>query len=279
MLESAEDAATAAVLSLLLEVSGNPKSGNVDREHDFEDMRYEDFLASAAAAFPAFLMAAKGYGIGECIYKAVERSVRWQSAGNVHFGAFLLLVPLASAWGKGMEGVAARAVEKLKSTSVEDSLLVLKAFRLVKPRVLKTERLSLESDEVAEVIASEGLNLYDWMMLAPRENLIARELVSGYRISLMGARMLMSFGDAREAVVRTYHLLLSKFPDPLVISKAGRRAAEEVMELAAKAVEIGTMDAFRKLDDELVRRRLNPGTIADLTASSIYLAFCEGWRV
>jgi len=46
MFKSPEEAAISGVLSMLLEVSANPKSGNVDRGHDFPDMRYEDFLVS-----------------------------------------------------------------------------------------------------------------------------------------------------------------------------------------------------------------------------------------
>ena len=60
MFESAEDSATAGVLSLLLEVSGNPKAGNVDREHNFHDLRFEHFLASASAVYPVFLKTAIG---------------------------------------------------------------------------------------------------------------------------------------------------------------------------------------------------------------------------
>ncbi|OYT67302.1 hypothetical protein B6V00_01215 [ANME-1 cluster archaeon ex4572_4] len=38
-------------------------------------------------------------GVGELVRRAVEESVAWQSGGNTHFGALLLLVPLAVAAG------------------------------------------------------------------------------------------------------------------------------------------------------------------------------------
>jgi len=38
------------------------------------------------------------------------------------------------------------------------------------------------------------------------------------------------------------------------------------------------IDIVRKFDYELLAKRINPGSIADLTASSIYLALREGLK-
>ena len=43
---------------MLLEVSATPKPGNIDRDHDFDDTKYEHFLASAISAGPIFERAA-----------------------------------------------------------------------------------------------------------------------------------------------------------------------------------------------------------------------------
>ncbi|MET1124503.1 MAG: triphosphoribosyl-dephospho-CoA synthase [Archaeoglobaceae archaeon] len=273
-MRSAEDAAIAATLSLLLEVSGDPKSGNVDRRHDIEGLRYEDFLASAAAAFPAFLNAANTAKIGDSVLYAVKKSLEWQRAGNVHFGAFLLLVPLVTGWrGESKEEVAEIALKNLKSTGVEDSLKVLEAFRISGARVLETRELSLRSEETARQLLERRMNLYDWMKLAPEENLIARELTEGFRISLEAAEKLKRH-DSRGIVV-VYHELLAKYPDPLVAAKFGKERSLEVCEIAKKALESG---AFEELDERLVREGVNPGTIADITAAAIFLAICDGWR-
>ncbi|MGZ7132554.1 MAG: triphosphoribosyl-dephospho-CoA synthase, partial [Halobacteriota archaeon] len=61
-----------AELAMLLEVSATPKPGNVDRTHDFEDVTYEHFLASAVGTFPVFKKAASArHGIGGLILDAV----------------------------------------------------------------------------------------------------------------------------------------------------------------------------------------------------------------
>ncbi len=276
---SGREAAVAATLALLLEVSGNPKAGNVDREHDFEDLRYEHFLASAAGAFPVFLEVSVSRKVGEGIYNAVVESRKWHTATNVHFGAFLLLVPLIAAWDKGgKKEMAAGAVDVLKKTSYEDSLLVLKAFRMSEARVVEAAKMDLSDDETERRIVEERINLYEWMKMAPEENLIAKELIGGYRISLEGAELLMSLeGDVNERIVLLYHTLLSRYPDPLVMAKKGRDYAVGVMEMARKVLE-GDM-SIEELDRKLIEDGANPGTIADLTASSIYFALIEGWKV
>ncbi|WP_202320616.1 triphosphoribosyl-dephospho-CoA synthase [Archaeoglobus neptunius] len=280
MLRRPSDAATAACLSLLLEVSGNPKAGNVDREHNFEDLRYEQFLASSVGAYPAFLEVAEGkMGIGEGILMAVRESMKWHRAENVHFGAFLLLVPLVSAWRAGdKDGMANVAVENLKRTDYEDSLRVLDAFKLAKARVIGAEKMNLQSSGTEREIAESGVNIYGWMKLAPGENLIAKELTDGYPISLAGADFILSSDkDPNETIVSLYHSLLSRYPDPLIIAKKGFDYAKKIMEYSKNAA--GSPDKIRALDERLLKDGANPGTIADLTASSIYLAIVEGWRV
>lgn len=279
MPKSPEESAVFAVLSLLLEVSANPKAGNVDREHNFEDLSYEHFLVSASSAFPFFLKTAKYKKL--YISQAVEASRELGLKTNVHFGAFLLLFPLVAVWeAKNSADNALKALEFLKKTTSRDSLNIFKAYQLCKPRVLKAESLSLSEQATLTRIAKEKLNVYDWMKLSPKENLIASELLSGYPISLSGANFILSSEHGvNETIVLLYHKLLSEHLDSLIIAKKGLEVAKEVMGLARKAFDSGSFEEFRKLDDFLIKARINPGTIADLVASSIYLALVEGWKV
>ncbi|MCS7143639.1 MAG: triphosphoribosyl-dephospho-CoA synthase [Archaeoglobaceae archaeon] len=278
MFKNPEDSAISAVLALSLEVSGNPKAGNVDREHDFEDLKYEDFLISAITAFPYFLKTAKKgeMYLSEAIAKGREYGVKT----NVHFGAFLLLFPLVTAWrSENCEVAGKNATEFLKNTSHLESLRILKAFQLCNPRVLKTGEMSLESKRTEMEIIKRKINVYEWMKLAPKENLIAFELLNEYKISVEGAKFLLDLKKERnESVVLLYHKLLASYPDTLIVAKRGMEMAIEVMKLARKVLEKNDPMEFRKLDDFLLKDDLNPGTIADLTASSIYLALLEGWK-
>lgn len=278
MFNSPEEAASSGVLSMLLEVSANPKSGNVDREHDFPDMRYEDFLVSSSASFPVFLRTAKREGnIGTLIFEAVRNSFE-RTGKNIHFGSFILMIPLIYCWEGGAKEISSNAVYELKKTNVEDSLALLNAFKISNPRIIDTNDLSLKDEGTGDIIVKNNLNLYKWMQRAPEDNLIAKEVVEGYRISMKGMELIFDFhtGDINSAIVRTYHVLLSEFRDPLVVSKFGKEVADEVMDRARIAFSTGN---FKGLDEEFIRRGINPGTIADITTSSIYLALAEGLRV
>ena len=85
-----------AELALLLEVTGTPKPGNVDRHRDFEDLRFEQFAAGAVGAREGLARAARGAPIGEAFETAVAGMSR-QTGGNTQFGCLLLLVPLVAA--------------------------------------------------------------------------------------------------------------------------------------------------------------------------------------
>ena len=55
--------AQCAVLAMLFELSSSPKPGNVDRCHDFSDIGFHHFLASAVSSYPVFRKAAMGQGV------------------------------------------------------------------------------------------------------------------------------------------------------------------------------------------------------------------------
>jgi triphosphoribosyl-dephospho-CoA synthase len=288
MFRDEEDAATAAVLAMLLEVSAEPKAGNVDRSHSYPDLRYEHFLASSAASYPVFLEATKTKRKqGELVLKAIENTMEWHRAQNVHFGAFLLLVPLLNVWdSKSKEEACINATENLKKSSHFDSLNILRAFKLSSARVMNAGKLDLTSDRTEFEIEERRINLFRWMKMAPRENLIARELTENYRISLLGANKICeSFkdhGDINLAVLKCYYSLLSEYRDPLIIAKFGEGVAAEVSRRASEINRVISDPSanfkIQEFDDDLVKRGINPGTIADLTISSIYLALMDGLR-
>lgn len=280
MFEKAEDAATGAVASLLLEVSSNPKPGNVDRDHDLPDLRYEHFIMSSVSSYPIFLEIAKGKrGFGEGVLDLIKNSMRWHKAENVHFGAFLLLTPLVYSWGN-VEG-AKRFIEE---ADYEDSLRIKRAFDLSKARVMETDKLSLKGD-VEEELKKGRIGVLEWMKKAPKENFIAAELVNGYELSVRGKKLIFKnfdrFGDPNRAIVLTFVTFLSELIDPLIIAKKGIQVAEEVRNLAKSYLdffeETGNFSVFYELDERILRRGVNPGSVADLVVSSIYLALSEGW--
>ena len=280
MFENAVDAAIAAVSSLLLEVSSNPKPGNVDRDHNFPDLRYEHFIMSSVSSYPIFLdIGMRKKSFGEGVLELIKNSMKWHKAENVHFGAFLLLTPLVHSWGD-IEG-AKRFIEE---ADYRDSLLIKKAFELSRARVMETKELSLK-DRVEDEIVQKRIGVREWMERAPKENFIAAELVNGYELSIRGSRLIFDyfkrFRDPNKAIVLTYITFLSELLDPLIIAKKGIHLAKKVRNLARSSLEFfnetGNFAVFYELDTKILKMSVNPGSVADLVISSIYLSLSEGW--
>src|SRR5829696_7845 len=92
------DIAAAAQLACLLEASA-AKPGNVSPGRHFADVRYEHFLASAAAIGPAFIDAGTG-SVGATVLRAAKATTQW-TRSNTNLGIVLLLAPLAKAATSG----------------------------------------------------------------------------------------------------------------------------------------------------------------------------------
>src|SRR6266508_4948225 len=91
---SGREVAPLAQLACVLEASA-PKPGNVSPGRPFEDLRYEDFVASALAIGPAFEDAG-AQPVGRTIRAAIESTLEW-APSNTNLGIVLLLAPLARA--------------------------------------------------------------------------------------------------------------------------------------------------------------------------------------
>ena len=278
------DVASAVQLACLLEVAA-PKPGNVSPGRAFGDMRYEDFLASAAAIGPAFLHADQ-QGLGATILAAVEATRRW-TAANTNLGLVLLLAPLAHGVLRKGDGPLRDAVRRvLESTTVDDARLAYRAIRLAAPGGLGTT-------DRQDVAGEPDIPLRDAMGLAAGRDAVASEYASGFAITFdIGAPALTAALDANlewpDAAVETSLTILAHHRDTLIERKLGRDASDAVSREAAEVLASGGMrtDAGRKrlaqfdtgLRDRTNRR--NPGTTADLTAAALFVVIIErGLRV
>jgi triphosphoribosyl-dephospho-CoA synthase len=302
-----------ASLAALLEVSAYPKPGNVHRTRDFQDTKYEHFLAGSVALGGAMgKLAMKGYeaengerswdaiGLGEGILEAITDSLSWQNGGNVNLGVVLLFAPLAATAGSVLVRHGEITVQKLRekvelvtlSTTPEDTVLVYKAIRMsMTPNVLgEVEKLDVYDDSASYEIVEKGMTLIDVFRLCSDRDLICREWTSGFKVTfeegyihLAGA---LASGVMNSAIVDAFLLILSKNPDSLIIRKSGETKAVEVSAKAQIILELGGCgseagrEALGLFDEELSQAEgfLNPGTTADLTASSLFVALLEGWR-
>jgi triphosphoribosyl-dephospho-CoA synthase len=278
-------------LSMLLELSSSPKPGNVDRCHDFEDIGFQDFLISAVSSYPILRKAASGrYGVGRLILEAVESWKSWSLPGNTHFGSITLLVPLASATAISSPdlGDLKPALDRvLKSTTIDDSVDFYKAFGLAGARVADVEEFSLKSEKSQDLVRREGKTLIELMRLSQGHDLIAREWSTCYQRSFHISEILSrNVGDLglNCGVVKTYIQALAEEEDSLIMAKFGREKAAEIKSFAREALrgDVQRENLIKKaadLDKILISEDLNPGSTADLIASSLFISLLRGLRV
>lgn len=274
--------ATAAQFACLVEASA-AKPGNVSPGRPFRDMRYEDFLASAAAIGPAFL-AAGTQPVGRTIRHAIEATRRFTQA-NTNLGIVLLLAPLARAAALARPGEALRdAVRRvLSATTVEDAAEAYHAIRLAAPG-------GMGEVSEADIAREPAITLLEAMRLAVDRDAIASEWAHGFPVTFdVGApaiRRARAEGLGwEEAATEGFLSLLAHQPDTLISRKLGMDAAAQVQASARELIATtarGTREraeALARLDaglrDEANRR--NPGTTADLTAASLFVVIIQSY--
>ena len=275
-----------AQLALLLEVSGTPKPGNVDRHRDLDDLRFEQFMAGAVGARRGLQAAADGESVGDAFKTAVD-GMSTQTGGNTQFGCLLLLVPLIKATAE--ESLTPAGVQAVvESTTVEDAVDFYTAFEVVDVAVddppSEADALDVRrGSEAAETLRERELTLYDIMALSadPAGRVgdgNAREWISGFKRTFRAADALLAdSGPVGDRTARVFLELLAEEPDTLVAINHGEDVAREVSARAA-AVD-GDLAAADALADEFVAAGYNPGTTADITAAALFVALQRGLSV
>ncbi len=306
-----EDIARAAQLASALEVSGYPKPGNVHRTADLKEMTFEHFISSSIAIGSVMLdVAKKGFragkgeiktvdiGVGGVIKSAIENTMKWQKDGNTNLGIVLLLTPLAAAAGitlakEGkieMKKLRANLSSVLKSTTPEDALNVYDAILIANPEGLGgMGELDVKNEASKKKIKEERVSLYEIMNISSEWDNISREWVTDMQITFefgypLVKKLYERTKNMNTTTVQSFLELLSKYPDTFVQRIHGKKIAEEVSKRARTIIKKGGMltsagrALITKFDEELRKKRINPGTTADLTASSLMLAILDGLR-
>lgn len=270
-----------AELALLLEVTGTPKPGNVDRERDFDDLRFEQFMAGAVGARPGLALAAESERVGHAFERAVA-GMADQSAGNTQFGALLLLAPLVAAASDG-ELTPAGADHVVRGTTVADAADFYRAFEHVDVAVddppAGMEQLDVRrGSDAIPALEERGLTLFDIMARSADVDGIAAEWTAEFRRTFEAAEALLADdGPVPDRASRVFVELLADEVDTFVVTRNGLEAAEEVRR-RARAVLDGAEDP-EELAEELVARDINPGTTADLVAGALFVALERGLTV
>ena len=270
-----------AQLALLLEVSGTPKPGNVDRHREYDDLRFEHFVAGAVCARDGLRLAAGGAEVGESFRRAVA-GMSQQSGGNTQFGALLVLTPLVRA-SAAHELTPDGTQNIVTETTVEDAEKFYKAFEYVDvavsdpPDGMKPLDVRRGADAVP-AIREQEVTLADVMERSAERDGVAAEWVNGFPRTFAATETILSgTGPVTDRAASAYLDLLADEIDTFVVTKHDRETAAEVRRRAA-AVKDGEEDVEAFAED-LVERDINPGTTADIVAGALFVALERGLEV
>ena len=247
------------------------KPGNVSVASPGHGMDAAMFIASSEAAAPALF--AVGAPVGARIEGAVEASVA--SAGcNTNLGIVLLVAPLARALEQGGRGslpALRRALDAtLRALDIADARAAFRAIARARPGGLGTVPQQ-------DVQHAPSATLLDAMRLAAQRDRIARQYADGYDevFSIGLPAWQRSGGDATRATLLTFIEWLGSAPDSHIARKYGDEVAHRVTAEANRWRDQAVVNPSLSLDAwdrSLKARRLNPGTSADLTVATAFVA-------
>jgi triphosphoribosyl-dephospho-CoA synthase len=207
--------------------------------------------------------------------RATRREVRC----NTNLGILLLCAPAAQALlDPGLRGdLRCRLGRALDAADRRDAAWAFRAIRLAGPG-------GLGASARHDVRRAPAAPLKEVMAHAAGRDLIARQYASGFAAlfdlalpRLEAHRRL--WGDEAWAAAALFLELLSRFPDTHVARKQGvgaarrlsRRVTPLARELSRAADPRALLPRLLRLDEELKREGINPGTTADLTVAALLL--------
>lgn len=259
-----------------------PKPGNVNCFSDGHNMATKDFIKSAEAIAP--IMAIPDLSVGERILQSIQVT-RGVVDCNTNLGIVLLFAPLCSAIQTcdKFSNLPTALQKVLASLTVEDARLCYQAIRLAEAGGMGKSQQQDISDEPT-------VTLLEAMELAQNHDQIALQYVNNFQdiwqISLPALTNALNSGESVVwATAFAYLKLLSAAPDSLICRKQSVELANAVTEKAKQLVfqmnKNSKLNAYitelTAWDKELKQKAINPGTTADLVATTLLLhAFQQG---
>lgn len=209
------------------------------------------------------------------------------------------------------EALAAHAHAFVQATDCEDAVEFYRAFEVAGVRVNNVDKFSLGDPESTAELKAQEVTLYELMDIARGYDLIANEWTSGFGCCLEGAKSITEFMQARncgaevftggsvsscsgtginEAIVYTFLKLLSRHRDTFIQTKFDTETADYVSSRAGELLsdwEISGKSAkdfasilpeVQEFDSELLEKRINPGSTADIIIAGLFIALLGGLR-
>jgi len=245
--------------------------------------------------------------IGFFIIKGIERSKTWyRSEGNTILGSLIMLTPLTlgvahnyanegmrTSTPLNLDNVVSVTEQFLKNSTTDDCIHLTEALNTyISTRILPSDKKEDDFNSYLEIYRNERTNLYEYTKFYEGRDLVFYELSHRYQITLNYGistfkRVYEENNNFKNSIIQTYVTLLSEKKDTHIAKRFGNEIATDVTNRAKKIIKSGgifTDDgkmAIEELDNYLrnsQERPINPGSIADITLTTIFLALLQGYR-
>lgn len=288
-----------AQIASVLEVSGHPKPGNVHRTQDFNDMVFEDFLISGIVIGDTIKKTAQHaskfkdkkeldkINLGASIREAVVETNNWVE-NNTNLGIIMLLTPIAAAagltedFGDLQDNIHAIMINSTSSDAVNlyDAINIAQAGGMG-----EQEALDVGSEEAKMELIEKEINMFQVLDISSSWDALAYELTHKmpvtFNLGYPTYKRLKKEHGINKATVQTFLTILSEKSDTLISRKYDQTISETVRADAKVILDKGGIlthegrTLLEKFDQDLMDKKYNPGTTADLTASSLMIALLE----
>lgn len=262
------------------------KPGNVHIFADGHDMDVTHFVSSAEASAPALCQL--NASVGARILTAIQATQNAVGM-NTNLGIILLCAPLVHTVSQfvGQPSLDASALQKslqatLADLTVEDGQAAAQAIVMASPA-------GLGNKKQLDVNTAPEISLLGLMQAAQAEDRIAYQYASGY-VDLFDDGLdwfktgLAQWEKPAWATSWLYLNFLCAFADTHIVRKYGAELADSVVAEAQALRQQWQQKGHPKYlkralldwDQSLKKRRLNPGTSADLTVTTLLIhALCK----
>ena len=253
------------------------KPGNVGQHVGTDELVADDFLHSAEVSAPPLTQT--DIALGERILQSVQ-ATRQAVGTNTNLGIILLIAPVIQAILSlsNLQTLEESLTDTLQRTSVMDAKNVYRAIRLAKPGGMGVKKYQNLADE-------PSVSLLNAMKISESSDRIAAQYSNNFHdIFSFGVpryqSLLAKWQDQRWATTGVFLGFLARFPDSLICRKFGMLKAQEINDMITPLErEFCCSDSpgrygaqLLEIDGHLKRDRINPGTSADLTVASIFIA-------
>ena len=263
----------AAVWRACIEELEAPKPGNVSFASPGHGMTAAEFVASARCT--ADVLGTPGLSLGERVLRSIE-ATHAATGCNTNLGIVLLCAPLAhtALHGNRKGPLRAGLARVLDEAGVADTDKVFRAIRLAEPA-------GLGRSERHDVRGLAAAPLRKVMREAENRDRVARQYARCYEDIFDTGLPVLAASRRRwpgpQSVVALYLEFLARFKDSHIERKLGTVAAQRVRLEAQRLVENLDVSSSSEMNFEdlmrfdrlLKRRRINPGTSADMTVATL----------